>query len=213
LLGLPLVKRIVILISDRGSNMQAIVGRCADEGWPAQVMAVITHRPDSAGLAFAAARGIATAVVDHRAFVTRAAFDAALAEAIDAHQPDVVALAGFMRILGANFVRHYEGRMLNIHPSLLPAFTGLHTHRRALEAGCKVTGATVHFVSAEMDHGPIVVQAAVPVLPGDDAEGLAARVLEREHVIYPLALHWLVQGQLRLDRGIVHHAGGAAQLV
>ena len=173
------MKRIVILISDRGSNMQAIVGRCAAEGWPAQVLAVISHRSDSAGLAFAASQGIATAVVDHRAFTTRPAFDAALAEVIDAHQPDLVALAGFMRVLGADFVRHYEGRMLNIHPSLLPAFSGLHTHRRALAAGCKLSGATVHFVSAEIDHGPIVVQAAVPVLAGDDEASLAARVLER----------------------------------
>ena len=207
------MKRIVILISDRGSNMQAIIGRCAGEGWPARVVAVISHRPDAAGLAFATSQGIATAVVDHRAFATRSAFEAALAEAIDAHQPDLVALAGFMRILGAEFVRHYEGRMLNIHPSLLPAFTGLQTHRRALEAGCKLAGATVHFVSAEIDHGPIVVQAAVPVLPGDNEVSLAARVLEREHVIYPLALRWFVEGHLRLDGGVVRHAGGAAQLL
>ena len=193
--------------------MQAIVRRCAEERWPACVAAVISHRQDSAGLAFAAAQGIATALVDHRAFATRPAFEAALAEAIDAHQPDVVALAGFMRILGADFVCHYEGRMLNIHPSLLPAFTGLHTHRRALELGCKVAGATVHFVGTDLDHGPIVVQAAVPVLPGDDAASLAARVLEREHVIYPLALRWFVDGQLRLDRGVVRHADGAAQLL
>ena len=207
------MKRIVILISDRGSNMQAIIARCAAEAWPAQVAAVISHRPDAAGLAFAAERGISTALVDHRALATREAFDAALAQAIDAHAPDVIALAGFMRILGADFVRRYEGRLLNIHPSLLPAFTGLRTHRRAIEAGCKVAGATVHFVTAELDHGPIVAQAAVPVLPGDNEATLAARVLAREHVIYPTALRWFVEGQLRVCAGVVTHAGGAAQLL
>jgi phosphoribosylglycinamide formyltransferase 1 len=207
------VKRIVILISDRGSNMQAIVQRCADEGWPAHVAAVISNRPDAAGLAFAAARGISTAVVDHRSFATREAFEAALAAVIDSHQADLVVLAGFMRILGAKFVCRYEGRMLNVHPSLLPSFTGLHTHRRAIEAGCKVAGATVHFVTAALDHGPIVAQAVVPVLPADDEATLAARVLAREHVIYPLAVRWFVEGQLRLDRGIVSHADGTAQLL
>ena len=207
------MKRIVILISDRGSNMQAMVSSCAAEGWPARVVAVIANRPDAAGLAFAAARGIATAVIDHKGYATRDAFDTALATAIDAHQPDLVVLAGFMRILGADFVRRFEGRMLNIHPSLLPAFTGLGTHRRAIQAGCKLAGATVHFVTAELDHGPIVVQAAVPVLPGDDEETLAARVIAREHAIYPLAVRWFVEGQLRLDRGIVSHVGGAAQLL
>ena len=207
------MKRIVILISDRGSNMQAMVSSCAAEGWPARVVAVIANRPDAAGLAFAAAHGIATAVVDHKGYATRDAFDTALATAIDAHQPDLVVLAGFMRILGADFVRRFEGRMLNVHPSLLPAFTGLGTHRRAIQAGCKLAGATVHFVTAELDHGPIVVQAAVPVLPGDDEETLAARVIAREHAIYPLAVRWFVEGQLRLDRGIVSHVGGAAQLL
>jgi phosphoribosylglycinamide formyltransferase 1 len=193
--------------------MQAIVQRCADEGWPAQVAAVISNRPDAAGLAFAAARGLSTAAVDHEAFATREAFEAALAAVIDSHQPDLVVLAGFMRILGAAFVRRYEGRMLNVHPSLLPAFTGLHTHRRAIEAGCKVAGATVHFVTAALDHGPIVAQAVVPVLPDDDEATLAARVLAREHAIYPLAVRWFVEGQLRLDQGIVSHVGGAAQLL
>jgi len=191
--------------------MQAIALRCAAEGWPAQVVAVIAHRPDAAGLDFAAAHGIATAVVDHRLFATREAFDGALAAAIDAHHPDLVVLAGFMRILGPEFVRRYQGRMLNIHPSLLPAFPGLGTHRRAIAAGCKVAGATVHFVTAELDHGPIVAQAAVPVLPGDDEPALAARVLEREHLIYPLAVRWFIQGQLRLDDGIVTHTGGSPQ--
>ena len=207
------MKRIVILISGRGSNMQAIVERCAADGWPAHVVAVIANRPDAAGLAFAQSHDIATAVVDHRAFASREAFDAALADAIDGHRPDLVVLAGFMRILGAGFVRRYEGRMLNIHPSLLPAFPGLHTHRRAIEAGCKLAGATVHFVTPELDHGPIVVQAAVPVLPDDDEDTLADRVLAREHVIYPLAVRWFVEGQLHLARGIVTHRAGAAQLL
>ena len=207
------MKRIVILISDRGSNMRAIVSSCAGEGWPARVVAVIANRPDAAGLAFAAAQGIATDVVDHRHFATRDAFDAALAAAIDAHQPDLLVLAGFMRILGADLVHRYEGRMLNVHPSLLPAFPGLFTHRRAIEAGCKLAGATVHFVAAALDHGPIVVQAAVPVLPGDDEATLAARVLAREHEIYPLAVRWFVEGRLRVDKGIVAHTGGQSQLL
>ena len=207
------MKRIVILISDRGSNMQAIVQSCVAQGWPAQVVAVISNRPDAAGLAFAAAHGMATAVVDHKAFATRDAFDAALAAAIASYDPDLVLLAGFMRILGTEVVRHYEGRMLNVHPSLLPAFVGLHTHRRAIEAGCKLAGATVHFVTGALDHGPIVAQAAVPVLPGDDEATLAARVLAREHVIYPLAVRWFVEGRLCLERGIVRHADGAPQLL
>ena len=207
------MKRIVILISDRGSNMQAIVSSCAAEGWPARVVAVIANRPDAAGLAFAAAQCITTDVVDHRHFVTREAFDAALAAAIDAHQPDLLVLAGFMRILGADLVRRFEGRMLNVHPSLLPAFPGLFTHRRAIEAGCKLAGATVHFVTAALDHGPIVAQAAVPVLPGDDEQTLAARVLAREHLIYPLAVRWFVEGRLRVENGIVAHTGGQSQLL
>jgi len=207
------VKRIVILISDRGSNMQAIVERCTAERWPAQVVAVISNRPQASGLGFAASHGIATAVVDHTAFPTREAFDASLAKVIDAFQPDLLALAGFMRLLGAEFVRRYDGRLLNVHPSLLPAFAGLRTHRRAIEAGCKLAGATVHFVTAEMDHGPIVAQAVVPVLPEDDEASLATRVLAREHVIYPLALRWFVEGQLRLNEGIVRHVDGAAQLL
>jgi phosphoribosylglycinamide formyltransferase-1 len=207
------VKRIVILISGRGSNMEAIVERCAGEGWPARVVAALSNRSDAAGLAWAAARGIATAVVDHRAFTTREAFDAALAEAIDRHAPDLVVLAGFMRILGSDFVRRYEGRLLNIHPSLLPAFPGLHTHRRALEAGCKVVGATVHFVTPELDHGPIVMQSAVPVLPRDDEERLAARVLATEHLIYPQAVRWFVEDKLVLEGGRVRQIDGASQLL
>ncbi|MFY9512170.1 MAG: phosphoribosylglycinamide formyltransferase [Rubrivivax sp.] len=207
------MKRIVILISGRGSNMEAIVQRCAEQGWPADVAAVVANRPDAKGLQFAAARGIATAVVDHKAFASREAFDAALAQAIDGFAPDLVVLAGFMRILGAGFVRRYAGRMLNIHPSLLPAFPGLHTHRRALEAGCKLAGATVHFVTPELDHGPIVMQAVVPVRAGDDEDTLSARVLATEHVIYPQAVRWFVEGQLQLDGGLVRHAGGASQLL
>lgn len=207
------MKRIVILISGRGSNMRSIVEACAAEQWPAEVVAVISNRPGAEGLAYAAERGIATAVVDHRSPGSREAFDAALATAIDAHAPDLVVLAGFMRILGAEFVRRYEGRLLNIHPSLLPAFPGLHTHRRAIEAGCKLAGATVHFVTPELDLGPIVIQAVVPVLAGDDEATLAARVLAREHLIYPLAVRWCVSGQLQIAQGIVRHTGGASQLL
>jgi len=205
------MKRIVILISGRGSNMEAIVRQCELERWPAQVVAVIANRPQAAGLRFARDHGIATAVVDHQAFESRDAFDAALAETIDAQRPDLVVLAGFMRILGAGFVRRYEGRMLNIHPSLLPAFPGLHTHRRALESGCKVSGATVHFVTPDLDHGPIVLQSVVPVLPVDTEATLAARVLATEHRIYPQAVSWFVRGQLRIDGPLVRQTDGAAQ--
>jgi phosphoribosylglycinamide formyltransferase 1 len=212
-----MTQRIVILISGRGSNMEAIVERCAAEGWPARVVAVLANRPDAGGLAFAAARGIATAVVDHKTHgpgtAGREAFDEALASAIDAHAPDLVVLAGFMRILGAAFVRRYEGRLLNIHPSLLPAFPGLHTHRRALEAGCKAVGATVHFVTPELDHGPIVMQSVVPVRPGDDEATLAARVLATEHQIYPRSVRWFVEGRLVLDGVVVRQRGGEPQLL
>ncbi len=193
--------------------MRSIVQACTAEKWPARVVAVISNRPGAAGLDHATQHGIATAVVDHEALATRDAFDAALAQAIDAHAPDLVLLAGFMRILGADFVRRYEGRLFNIHPSLLPAFAGLHTHRRALDAGCKLAGATVHFVTAELDHGPIVIQAVVPVLPGDDESTLAGRVLAQEHVIYPRAVRWFVQGRLRLERGIVSQRDGEPQLL
>jgi phosphoribosylglycinamide formyltransferase-1 len=207
------MKRIVLLISGRGSNMEAIVQRCAAEGWPAQVVAVISNRPQAKGLEFARAHGIATAVVDHKQYTLRSDFDTALAAAIDAHAPDVVALAGFMRVLGTEFVEHYAGRLLNIHPSLLPAFPGLHTHRAAIEAGCKLAGATVHFVTAQLDHGPIVMQSAVPVRPGDDEAALAARVLATEHVIYPQSIRWFVEGQLALEGGRVLHRAGASQLL
>ena len=189
------MKNIVILISGRGSNMEAIV-RAAIPG--SRIAAVISNRPDAAGLGFAASHGIATAVVDHKAFPDRASFDTELARVIDSHAPDLVVLAGFMRVLTADFVRHYEGRLLNIHPSLLPSFPGLHTHQRALEAGVRVHGTTVHFVTAELDCGPIVVQAVVPVLEGDDESALAARVLVQEHRIYPQAVRWFVEDRLTI---------------
>jgi phosphoribosylglycinamide formyltransferase-1 len=206
------MKQIVILISGRGSNMEAIARTCAEERWDARIAAVISNRADAGGLAFARAHGIATAVVDHRPFASREAFDAELARVGDAHAPDVVALAGVMRILTPAFVGRYDGRIVNVHPSLLPAFPGLHTHRRALEAGCKLAGATVHFVTPELDHGPIIAQAVVPVLPGDTEDSLAQRVLAREHVIYPRAVQWLVAGELAIERGIVVQRGGRSQL-
>jgi phosphoribosylglycinamide formyltransferase-1 len=205
------MKRIVILISGRGSNMVSLVEACERECWDARVVAVVSNRPQAPGLAWADARGIPTVVVDHRAHAAREPFDAALAQAIDAHAPDLLVLAGFMRILTPAFVTHYAGRMVNIHPSLLPAFPGLHTHERALQAGCKFAGATVHFVTAELDHGPIIAQAAVPVLPGDTPELLAARVLTREHVLYPLAVRWCIEDALEVADGIVRHRGGVVQ--
>ncbi len=198
------MKSIVILISGRGSNMEAIV-RAAIPG--ARIAAVISNRPNAGGLAFAAAQGIATAVVDHTAYADRAAFDAALAEAIDSHTPDLVVLAGFMRVLTADFVRRYEGRLINIHPSLLPSFTGLHTHKRALEAGVRVHGTTVHFVTAELDCGPIIIQAAVPVMAGDDEDALSARVLVQEHRIFPQAVRWIVEDRVRIDGNVASVTG------
>ncbi|MBU9341394.1 phosphoribosylglycinamide formyltransferase [Burkholderia multivorans] len=199
------MKKLVILISGRGSNMEAIVRACTHERWPAEVAAVIANRPDAAGLAFAASHGIATAVVDHRSFDGRDSFDAALATEIDRFAPDLVVLAGFMRILTPEFVRRYEGRLLNIHPSLLPSFKGIRTHQQALDAGVALHGATVHFVIPELDSGAIVAQGAVPVRAGDDAAALAQRVLAVEHVLYPRAVRWFVEGRLRLegDRAIV----------
>jgi len=205
------MQRIVVLISGRGSNLEAIVRQCLAEDWPARVVAVISHKADAAGLSWAQGQGIGTAMVDHRAQTSREAFDEALAAAIDAHQPDWVVLAGFMRILGDAFVQRYAGRLLNIHPSLLPSFPGLHTHRRALEAGCAVAGATVHFVTPALDHGPVIAQAVVPVRTGDTPESLAERVLAAEHQLYPLALRWAVQGRLRLDGQRVTQLDGAPQ--
>ncbi len=206
-------QRIVILISGRGSNMQAIVQRCREQRWPADVVAVLADRPTAAGLAFAQAQGIATGVVDHKGHSERTAFDAALAAAIDAHRPSLVVLAGFMRILGTAFVRRYQGRLLNIHPSLLPAFPGLHTHRRALQAGCQAVGATVHFVTPDLDHGPIVMQSVVAVQPGDDEQTLAQRVLATELVIYPQCVRWFVQGKLSVQSGRVQQSDGASQVL
>jgi phosphoribosylglycinamide formyltransferase-1 len=207
------MKNIVILISGRGSNMEAIVQACAAEGWNARIAAVVSNRPDAAGLAFAALRGIPTAVVDHKAFAQREAFDAQLADTIEAFAPDALVLAGFMRILSPAFVQRFEGRMVNVHPSLLPAFTGLNTHRRAIEAGCKLAGATVHFVTAELDHGPIIAQAVVPVLPDDTEATLMARVLVQEHRMYPRAVRWLVHDELRVERGVVTQLRGESQLL
>ncbi len=204
------MKNIVILISGRGTNMEAIVGA----GLPAKVAAVVSNRPDAAGLKFAAQSGIAAQVIDERRFSSRGAFDTALETAIERHSPDLLALAGFMRVLGGDFVRHYSGRMVNIHPSLLPAFPGLHTHRRALQEGVKVHGCTVHFVTPQVDHGPIIVQAAVPVHAGDTEATLAARVLRQEHLIYPLAIRWFVEGRLAVENGIVRvNAPDAVQAV
>ncbi len=206
------MKRIVILISGRGSNMEAIVQACVAQGWRAEVVAVLSNRPDAAGLGFAKAHGIATQVVDHQGFADRDAFDLALAQAVEVFAPDVVVLAGFMRILTPAFVRRFEGRILNVHPSLLPAFPGLHTHRRAIEAGCKIAGATVHFVTAELDHGPIVAQAWVAVLPGDTPASLAERVLKLEHQMYPTAVRWLVHCELRVSSSGVEHVAAQSQL-
>ncbi|MEG2630589.1 MAG: phosphoribosylglycinamide formyltransferase, partial [Comamonas sp.] len=190
------MKNIVILISGGGSNMAAIVQTARQQDWArtlnARVAAVISNKADAKGLEFARQHGIATDVLDHKTFASREAFDARLSEVIDQYQPALVVLAGFMRILTPGFVNHYAGRLVNIHPSLLPAFTGLHTHQRAIDAGCKFAGATVHEVTAELDVGPILEQAVVPVLEGDTAQTLAARVLVEEHRIYPLAVaNWL----------------------
>jgi len=198
-------KSAVLLISGRGSNMRALV----EARTGVEMRAVISNRPDAQGLEWAKGRGLATAVVDHKAFPDREAFDAALQRAIDAHRPDMVLLAGFMRILTDGFIARYERRLLNIHPSLLPLFPGLHTHRRALEAGVKVHGATVHFVTGQLDGGPIVTQGVVPVLPGDGEESLAARVLAIEHRIYPQAVRWLAEGSIEFGAGGVVQVRGA----
>ena len=192
------MKNIVILISGGGSNMAAIVQTARQQDWArtlnARVAAVISNKADAKGLEFARQHGIATDVLDHKTFASREAFDARLSEVIDQYQPALVVLAGFMRILTPGFVNHYAGRLVNIHPSLLPAFTGLHTHQRAIDEGCKFAGCTVHRVTAELDVGPILEQAAVPVLPGDTADLLAARVLVQEHAIYPRAVLNLIKG-------------------
>jgi phosphoribosylglycinamide formyltransferase-1 len=206
------VKTAVILISGRGSNMRAIV----EARTGLEVKAVISNRPEAAGLAWARSHGIATRAVDHRESATREAYDERLAAAVDEHDPDLVLLAGYMRILTDGFVRRYERRMLNIHPSLLPAFPGLDTHRRALAAGVKLHGATVHVVTPALDDGPIVAQGAVPVLADDDAEKLAARVLQVEHRIYPQAVRWFLEDRIHFAAGgvvQVRHAGAAGDWI
>ena len=201
------MKSIVILISGRGSNMQSLLAAAADGSLSVRVVAVLSNRPGAAGLETAGAAGIPTRVIDHTLYPDRESFDAAMAEAIDAFSPDLVVLAGFMRILSNGFVERYAGRMMNIHPSLLPMFPGLHTHRRALEEGVRIHGCTVHFVTPTLDHGPIIIQAAVPVLDGDDEASLAARVLAQEHRIYRQAVRWFSEGRLRLRDGRVEVTG------
>jgi phosphoribosylglycinamide formyltransferase-1 len=193
--------RLVVLISGGGSNLQALIDSCETGEFPASIAAVISNRPDAGGLERARRAGIATAILDHKSFPDRASFDAALLREIDRHEPGLVVLAGFMRILSADFVRHYAGRLINIHPSLLPLYPGLHTHQRALEAGDSEHGATVHFVGEELDVGPAIVQARVPVHTGDTPETLAARVLGQEHRIYPHAVRLFAEGRLRLVDG------------
>jgi phosphoribosylglycinamide formyltransferase-1 len=187
--------RLVILISGRGSNMRSVLDAAKAGSLDVDISAVISNRPDAAGLAFAAEEGIETAVIDHKQFDNREQFDEALAAKIDAYQPDFVILAGFMRILTEGFVNHFAGRLINIHPSLLPKFKGLHTHQRAIDAGEAEHGASVHFVTAELDDGPVILQATVPVLADDNADTLAARVLEQEHLLYPAAIQKLVSQQ------------------
>ncbi len=203
------MRNIVILISGRGTNMQAIVDAASVEKWPARIAAIISNKAGAEGLAFATQKNIPTAVVANTDYATREAFDIALQQVIDSFQPDLVVLAGFMRILSNEFVHHYDARMLNIHPSLLPSFPGLATHRQALDAGVKVHGATVHFVTAELDHGPIVAQVVVPVLAGDTEASLAERVLAEEHIIYPRAVRWFIEGHLHLENNHVQVAAAA----
>jgi phosphoribosylglycinamide formyltransferase-1 len=198
---------VVVLISGRGSNLQAIL----DAGIP--VAAVISNRGDAAGLVLAARRGVPTAVIEHHKFGTREAFDAALAEEIGRHAPRLVVLAGFMRVLTSGFVARFAGRIVNIHPSLLPAFPGLDTHARALAAGVPRHGCSVHLVTEQLDHGPVIAQASVPVLPGDTAETLAARVLAQEHALYPRVIRWFLDGELEIADGKVRVKGEHAQLV
>ncbi len=205
------MKNIVILISGRGSNMEALIAARDAGNLPVNIVAVISNRPDAAGLETAARASIVTHYIDHKAFAGREAFDAALAECIDSFSPDLVVLAGFMRILSEGFVRHYEGRLMNIHPSLLPSFPGLHTHQRALDEGVRIHGCTVHFVTPTLDHGPVIIQAAVPVLDSDDEASLAARVLRQEHRVYPQAVRWFAEGKLALDNGRVRLAAGLAE--
>jgi phosphoribosylglycinamide formyltransferase-1 len=204
------MKNIVILISGRGSNMEAVVRACQVEKWPARIAAVVSNKADAKGLEFAKAQGIPTVVVPNKDYPTREAFDAALRQVVDGFAPDLVVLAGFMRILTTPFVEHYAGRMVNIHPSLLPAFPGLATHRQALDAGVLEHGATVHFVTAELDHGPAIAQARIHVTPGDTEDSLAARLLVEEHKLYPYAIRLFVEDRLRIENGVVAVAAPAA---
>lgn len=195
-------KRVAVLISGRGSNMAALIEAARDPNYPAEIVLVLSNRPDAAGLNTASAAGIATAIVDHKAYgKDRTAFDAAMQTVLDEQRIEFVCLAGFMRLLTAPFVEHWQGRMINIHPALLPAFKGLNTHKRAIQAGAKVHGATVHFVVPEIDAGPILAQGAVTVLPDDTEAALAARVLKVEHRIYPLALKLVAEGRVRVESG------------
>ncbi len=204
---------VVILISGRGSNLQAIIEARREQGLPIDIRAVISNNPDAAGLERARRAGIPTTVIDHRHFPDRKAFDAALMQAIDAHAPKLVVLAGFMRILGPAFIAHYAGRLMNIHPSLLPAFQGLDTHARALAGGAKEHGATVHFVTDEVDAGAIILQTTVPILPNDDATTLAARALAEEHRILPRAIRWFAEGRIRLEGDRVVFQGDSRSMV
>lgn len=199
--------RCVVLISGRGSNLSAILNAAQAPDYPAVIAGVVSNKTDAHGLQLARDAGIAVSVVPNADYPDRAAYDAALQRAVDAYAPDLVVLAGFMRILTPGFVTHYAGRMINIHPSLLPSFTGLHTHQRALDAGVRLHGCTVHFVTAELDHGPIIAQAAVPVCDGDDARSLAARVLTVEHRLYPQAVRWFAEGRLRIEGQCVRLQG------
>jgi phosphoribosylglycinamide formyltransferase-1 len=199
--------KLAILISGHGSNMASLAAACRDEHWPAQLVVVISSRSDAPGIMRARELGLPVEVLASSAFASREAFDAALIERLDALEVDLVVLAGFMRILTDGFVRHFAGRLVNIHPSLLPAFTGLDTHARALAAGVRVHGASVHLVTPELDHGPLIAQAVVPVLEGDDAATLAARVLRLEHLLLPRAVRWMVEGRVQVNQGRVRVEG------
>lgn len=199
--------RVAVLISGRGTNLQALLDACADPDYPAEIALVISNRPKATGLERAKQAGVAVEIIDHKDFKSRDDFDAAIHDALKTAKIDFICLAGFMRVLGAKFASDWRGRLINIHPSLLPSFEGLHVHERMIEAGVKIAGCTVHFVSAEVDNGPIIGQAAIPVLPGDDADRLAARILEQEHRLYPSCLRMLVEGKARLTGGVVAYDG------
>lgn len=194
-------KRVVVFISGGGSNMVSLADACAEPGFPAEIVAVISDKPTAGGLAKAEARGIRTFVFERKAYAGKAEHETAILDALAEIQPDIICLAGYMRLISGDFIRPYEGRILNIHPSLLPLFPGLHTHQRAIDAGMKIAGCTVHFVTEGMDEGPIVAQAAVPVISDDTADSLAGRVLTVEHKLYPLALKLLAEGKVRMEGG------------